>query len=45
MIYPKDRRDTREGYLNSGMLTETVGDENGIGGELEKGWYGLAWRG
>ena len=31
MVYPKDRRDTREGYLNSGMLTETVGDEDGVG--------------
>ena len=32
------------GYLNSGMLTETVGDEDGIGGGLEKGWHGMAWR-
>ena len=31
-------------YLNSGMLTETVGDEDGIGGGLEKGWHGMAWR-
>ena len=30
-------------YLNSGMLTETVGDEDGIGGGLEKGWHGMAW--
>ena len=32
-------------YLNSGMLTETVGDEDGVGGGLEKGWHGMAWRG
>ena len=32
------------GYLRSGMLTETVGDEDGIGGGLEKGWHGMAWR-
>ena len=25
------------GYLNSGMLTETVGDEDGIGGGAEEG--------
>ena len=31
-------------YLNSGMLTETVGDEDGVGGGL-KGWYGMAWEG
>ena len=31
-------------YLNSGMLTETVGDEDGVGGGLEKGWHGMAWR-
>ena len=31
-------------YLNSGMLTETVGDEDGIGGGLEKEWHGMAWR-
>ena len=37
MVYPKDRRDTREGYLNSGMLTETVGDEDGIGGGVGEG--------
>ena len=36
-VYPKDRRDTREGYLNSGMLTETVGDEDGIGGGAGEG--------
>ena len=45
MVYPKDRQDTREGYLNSGMLTETVGDEDGVGGGLEKGWHGMAWEG
>ena len=27
------------------MLTETVGDEDGIGGGLEKGWHGMAWEG
>ena len=37
MVYPKDRRDTREGYLNSGMLTETVGDEDGIAGGTGEG--------
>ena len=37
MVYPKDRRDTREGYLNSGMLTETVGDEDGVGGGVGEG--------
>ena len=26
------------------MLTETVGDEDGIGGGLEKEWHGMAWR-
>ena len=31
-------------YLRSGILTETVGDEDGIGGGLEKGWHGMAWR-
>ena len=36
-VYPKDRRDTREGYLNSGMLTDTVGDEDGIGGGAGEG--------
>ena len=36
-VYPKDRRDTREGYLNSGMLTETVGDEDGVGGGVGEG--------
>ena len=36
-VYPKDRRDTREGYLNSGMLTETVGDEDGVGGGAGEG--------
>ena len=34
-----------QGYLNSGMLTETVGDEDGVGGGLEKGWHGMAWEG
>ena len=33
-----------QGYLRSGMLTETVGDEDGIGGGLEKEWHGMAWR-
>ena len=32
-------------YLNSGILTETVGDEDGIAGGLEKGWHGMAWEG
>ena len=36
-VYPKDRRDTREGYLNSGILTETVGDEDGIAGGAGEG--------
>ena len=27
-------------YLRSGMLTEMVGDEDGVGGGLEKGWHG-----
>ena len=31
-------------YLRSGILTETVGDEDGVGGGLEKGWHGMAWR-
>ena len=30
--------------LNSGILTDTVGDEDGVGGGLEKGWHGMAWR-
>ena len=32
-------------YLRSGILTETVGDEDGIGGGLEKGWHGMVWEG
>ena len=32
-------------YLNSGILTETVGDEDGVGGGLEKGGHGMAWEG
>ena len=43
-VYPKDRRDTREGYLNSGMLTETVGDEDGVGGGTGEGMARAAWR-
>ena len=32
------------GYLNSGMLTETVGDEDGIGGGAGEGMARAAWR-
>ena len=31
-------------YLNSGMLTETVGDEDGIGGGAGEGMARAAWR-
>ena len=37
MVYPKDRRGHVQGYLRSGMLTETVGDEDGIGGGTGEG--------
>ena len=33
------------GYLNSGMLTETVGDEDGIGGGVGEGMVRAAWEG
>ena len=36
MVYPNDRRDTREEILEI-MLTETVGDEDGIGGGTGEG--------
>ena len=32
------------GYLRSGMLTETVGDEDGIGGGAGEGMARAAWR-
>ena len=32
-------------YLNSGMLTETVGDEDGIGGGAGEGMVRAAWEG
>ena len=31
-------------YLNSGMLTETVGDEDGVGGGTGEGMARAAWR-
>ena len=37
MVYPKDRRDTREEIPELSMLTETVGDEDGIGGGTGEG--------